>query len=241
MAARQTPPSSRATSARMNGSSTRIRPTPPTMAIATTSRCASARVKRRWQQAGLAGRRRLTVLTLAQSSIYNVITNSLIAEQEGQQILGSVTNTMASPYLTMPAFPTVTAGTTAIDVAKNKTLTLAARQLRFGACRERRDADSHRRPLPDAVPRRGPAGNRHVPRGDRDPHQDRVLDTAAKSQLILDQLSCRTKGVADDHLRRGVSIASASTRATWMTMGTTPGRRACTSARRAWCRRTSTP
>jgi hypothetical protein len=65
-----------------------------------------------------------TVLTLAKSSIYNVIRNFFIPSNKGT-VLGTVTGPMAAPYLSLPAFPTVAAGTTKIEVARNKTLTLA--------------------------------------------------------------------------------------------------------------------
>jgi hypothetical protein len=64
-----------------------------------------------------------TVLTQAKSSIYNVIRNFFIPANKST-VLGTVTGPMAVPYLTLPSFPTVTAGTTKVEVAKKKTLTL---------------------------------------------------------------------------------------------------------------------
>jgi hypothetical protein len=65
------------------------------------------------------------VVTQARSSVYNVIANVFLPDKQAT-VLGTVSSPMAIPYLTLPAFPAVTAGTTAVTVANNRTLTLAA-------------------------------------------------------------------------------------------------------------------
>ena len=58
------------------------------------------------------------------SAIYNLVDNALISHNS--TILGVRVDTMALPYLTMPAVPAIAAGTQSITVKKNTTLTLAA-------------------------------------------------------------------------------------------------------------------
>jgi uncharacterized protein YjiK len=65
-----------------------------------------------------------TVLLLNRSSIFNAIDNVLLA-RKNSTIRGTITNPMAVPFVVLPAFPAVQAGTQAISVAKNKTVTLA--------------------------------------------------------------------------------------------------------------------
>jgi hypothetical protein len=65
-----------------------------------------------------------TVQLMSKSSVYNVVENALL--NRSGRVLGNITSPMTVPYLTMPSFPTAVAGTAKIDVAKNKTLTLAA-------------------------------------------------------------------------------------------------------------------
>jgi uncharacterized repeat protein (TIGR03803 family) len=65
-----------------------------------------------------------TVLLLNRASVYDVVDNVLINRRAS--VLGSISSPMATPFLTMPAAPTVAPGTTAIAVAKNRTMTLAA-------------------------------------------------------------------------------------------------------------------
>ena len=65
-----------------------------------------------------------TVVLMPQSSIDNLIDDFLI-DHRGT-VLGTVTSPMPVPFVTPPVFPTVTAGTQDVTVAKNKTLTLAA-------------------------------------------------------------------------------------------------------------------
>jgi hypothetical protein len=57
------------------------------------------------------------------ASVYDVVTNNLLNRRG--TVLGSVTNPMTVPYLTLPAFPTVTAGATAVTVKKKTTQVLA--------------------------------------------------------------------------------------------------------------------
>ena len=65
-----------------------------------------------------------TVLLMNRSSIYNAIDNVLLA-RKNSTILGTATSPMTVPFVALPAFPAVQAGTQTIGVAKNKTVTLA--------------------------------------------------------------------------------------------------------------------
>lgn len=64
-----------------------------------------------------------TVLLSSRSSVFDVVKNFLIKKPTAT-VLGSVAPTMTVPYLTMPAFPTVTPGTSSKSVARNQVLTL---------------------------------------------------------------------------------------------------------------------
>jgi hypothetical protein len=64
-----------------------------------------------------------TVLLLARSVVYDVVHNFLIKKPTAT-VLGNITTPMSIPYLDMPAFPTVTPGTTNKTVAKNQTMIL---------------------------------------------------------------------------------------------------------------------
>ena len=65
-----------------------------------------------------------TVNLQSKAKVYNVVENFLINREA--TVLGTITRPMAIPFLTMPTFPTVTAGTTAVTVKKNAPRTLAA-------------------------------------------------------------------------------------------------------------------
>ena len=65
-----------------------------------------------------------TVLLLNKSSVYNVVDNFLLNKKG--TVLGSQASPMAVPFMTFPAFPTVTPGTQNVTVAKNKTVTLGS-------------------------------------------------------------------------------------------------------------------
>ena len=64
------------------------------------------------------------VQLLNKASVWDVLHNGLINRRG--IIRGDVTTPVALPYLAMPAFPTVSAGTQRVAVVKKKTLTLAA-------------------------------------------------------------------------------------------------------------------
>ena len=65
-----------------------------------------------------------TVLLLNKSSVFNVVDNFLLNKKG--TVLGSQASPMAVPFMTLPAFPTVTPGTQNVTVAKNKTVTLGS-------------------------------------------------------------------------------------------------------------------
>jgi hypothetical protein len=65
-----------------------------------------------------------TVLMLSKSSVYDVVTNALLNKRG--TVRGTVDSPMTIPFTGLPAFPTVSAGWNAVDVARNKTSTLAA-------------------------------------------------------------------------------------------------------------------
>jgi hypothetical protein len=65
-----------------------------------------------------------TVNLVSKATVYNVVDNFLI--NRSGRVLGTVTSPMTIPFLAMPSFPAVTAGTAKVEVAKNKTVTLAA-------------------------------------------------------------------------------------------------------------------
>jgi hypothetical protein len=71
-----------------------------------------------------------TVLLQIRSSIYNLVDNFLLARRTST-VLGTETRPMTVPFLALPAFPAVQPGTQTVNVAKNKTATLAAG--RYGA------------------------------------------------------------------------------------------------------------
>lgn len=63
------------------------------------------------------------VRLMNRASVYDVIDNALF-NQRGN-VLGSITNTMALPYLSLPSFATASPGTTEVDVKKNTTRVLS--------------------------------------------------------------------------------------------------------------------
>jgi hypothetical protein len=65
-----------------------------------------------------------TVKLRNRASVYDVVSNTLI--NSSGTVLGTVTSSMQVPYLTMPVFPTITAGTTAVTVKKKTSRVLAA-------------------------------------------------------------------------------------------------------------------
>jgi uncharacterized repeat protein (TIGR03803 family) len=77
-----------------------------------------------------------TVLLLNRSSVYDVVDNYLL-NRHGT-VLGTATQPMPLPFLALPAAPSVTPGTLAITVDRNRTSTLAAG--RYGAVHVARGA-----------------------------------------------------------------------------------------------------
>jgi hypothetical protein len=65
-----------------------------------------------------------TVLLQNRSSIYDVIDDFLLARRNST-ILGTKSTPMTVPFTALPAFPAVQPGTERIDVARNKTVSLA--------------------------------------------------------------------------------------------------------------------
>ena len=65
-----------------------------------------------------------TVLLQNGSSIYDLIDNVLLARRSST-IRGTETSPMTVPFVALPAFPAGSAGTKAVNVARNKTATLA--------------------------------------------------------------------------------------------------------------------
>ena len=58
------------------------------------------------------------------ASVYNVVDNFLINRARKATIRGTITKPMMIPFLTLPAFPSVTPGTAAVEVPKGSTRTL---------------------------------------------------------------------------------------------------------------------
>ena len=67
-----------------------------------------------------------TVRLANKASVYNVVDNVLINRSRKATIRGTITTPMTVPFLTLPALPSVTPGTAAVDVAKGSTRTLGA-------------------------------------------------------------------------------------------------------------------
>ena len=65
-----------------------------------------------------------TVLLLNRSTVQNVVDNFLLA-RKNSTVQGTTTNPMDVPFTTLPVLPAVQAGSAAVNVAKNATVTLA--------------------------------------------------------------------------------------------------------------------
>jgi hypothetical protein len=66
-----------------------------------------------------------TVRLANKASVYDIVDNFLINRSRSATIRGAITTPMTIPFLTLPAFPSATPGTVAVEVAKGSTRTLA--------------------------------------------------------------------------------------------------------------------